>query len=176
MAFTADGAKVVGAFWGTLARLTFPNGRTVLGLQGPVVIAHCVTANRGTTGPARDRLYAFDKITGELVWYSTPGTVPDDSSFSMPVYATIEGHRVGYTGHGCEISQGRHADRKPLWRFQFAKGGVNSQILSYGEDKSSRFTARRTSIRPPKGGQIALGSPPHNSGKPHSPCKRGSVA
>ena len=138
MAFTADG----NALWEhslieKLARLTFPNGRTgSLGLDGPVVIAHIVTANWGTTGPARDRLYAFDKLTGELVWYSTPGTVPDDSSFAMSVFADIEGHRVGYTGHGCGNLTGVDVRTgKPLWRFQFAKGGINSQILKYGNDK-----------------------------------------
>lgn len=138
MAFTAD----LKPLWEhslveKLARLTFPNGRTgSLGLDGPVVIVHCVTANWGTTGPARDRLYAFDKITGELVWYSTPGMTPDDSSFGMPVYADIEGHRVGYTGHGCgNITSVDMRTGKPLWRFQFAKGGINSQILKYGDDK-----------------------------------------
>ena len=138
MAFTGDGEKL----WELslveqLARLTFPNGRTgSLGLDGPVVIVHCVTANWGTTGPARDRLYAFDKITGELVWYSTPGTVPDDSSFAMSIFADVEGHRVGYTGHGCgNITSVDVRTGKPLWRFQFAKGGINSQILPYGKDK-----------------------------------------
>ena len=102
MAFSDDGKRLwEHSLVEQLARLTFPNGRTgSLGLQGPVVIVHCVTANWGRSGPARARLYAFDKITGALVWYSTPGTVPDDSSFAMPVYASIEGHRVGYTGHG----------------------------------------------------------------------------
>ena len=56
------------------ARLTFPNGRT----GGPcvdeaLVILHAITANWGTNGPARDRFYAFDKTTGELVWTSTLG-------------------------------------------------------------------------------------------------------
>ena len=51
------------------AKLTFPNGRT----GGPcvdegLVILHAITANWGTNGPARDRFYAFDKMTGELVW------------------------------------------------------------------------------------------------------------
>lgn len=138
MAFTAAGKKIwEHSLVEKLARLTFPNGRTgSLGLDGPLVITHCVTANWGSTGPARDRLYAFDKVTGELVWYSTPGTVPDDSSFAMPVFADIDGHRVGYTGHGCgNISSVDMRTGKPLWRFQFAKGGINSQILKYGKDK-----------------------------------------
>ena len=170
MAFTADGKRLwEHSLVEKLARLTFPNGRTgSLGLQGPVVIVHCVTANWGTTGPARDRLYAFDKITGELVWYSTPGTVPDDSSFSMPVYTTIDGHRVGYTGHGCgNITSVDMRTGKALWRFQFAKGGVNSQILKYGEDKIIAIHGKENVDTTAKGRLICLKVPTtYNPGKP----------
>ena len=89
------------------ARLTFPNGRT----GGPcvsenLVILHAITANWGTNGPARDRFYAFDKFTGELVWTSTPGTTPQDSSFAPLVFEELEdGRLVFYSGTHC----GRHA-------------------------------------------------------------------
>jgi len=73
VAYTRDGEQL----WELslveeLGRLTFPNGRT----GGPavldhLVIFHCVTANWGLTGPAQDRFYAFDKQSGELVWYSS---------------------------------------------------------------------------------------------------------
>jgi outer membrane protein assembly factor BamB len=162
MAFSADGEKLwEHSLIETLARLTFPNGRTgSLGLDGPLVIVHCVTANWGTTGPARDRLYAFDKITGELVWYSTPGTVPDDSSFAMPVFADLEGHRVGYTGHGCgNVTSVDMRTGKPLWRFQFAKGGVNSQILTYGPDKLIAIHGKENVDTTAKGRLICLKVP-----------------
>jgi len=170
MAFSAGGRKLwEHSLVEQLARLTFPNGRTgSLGLEGPVVIVHCVTANWGRTGPARDRLYAFDKITGELVWYSTPGTVPDDSSFAMPVYASIEGHRVGYTGHGCgNITSVDMRTGKALWRFQFAKGGINSQILKYGEDKLIAIHGKENVDTTAKGRLICLKVPTtYNAGKP----------
>ena len=169
MAFTADGRKLwEHSLVEQLARLTFPNGRTgSLGVDGALVIVHCVTANWGTTGPARDRLYAFDKVTGELVWYSTPGTVPDDSSFAMPVYADIEGHRVGYTGHGCgNITSVDMRTGKPLWRFQFAKGGINSQILKYGEDKLIAIHGKENVDTTAKGRLICLKVPTtYNQGK-----------
>ncbi len=169
MAFSEDGKKLwEHSLVEQLARLTFPNGRTgSLGLDGPLVIVHCVTANWGTTGPARDRLYAFDKVTGELVWYSTPGTVPDDSSFAMPVYADIEGHRVGYTGHGCgNVTSVDMRTGKPLWRFQFAKGGINSQILKYGEDKLIAIHGKENVDTTAKGRLICLKVPTtYNHGK-----------
>jgi outer membrane protein assembly factor BamB len=85
------------------SRLTFPNGRT----GGPcvdegLVILHAITANWGTNGPARDRFYAFDKENGDLVWTSTPGTTPKDSSFAPLVFENLEdGRRVFYSGTGC---------------------------------------------------------------------------
>ena len=118
-----------------LARLTFPNGRTgSAAIDGPLVIFHCVTANWGTTGPARDRFYAFDKLTGELVWYSTPGVRPVDSSFCMPVFGQLGDQRVFYAGTGCgNIVCVNARTGKPVWRFQLSQGGVNSQVLLYND-------------------------------------------
>lgn len=132
IALTADGKPLWElSLMEQYGRLTFPNGRT----GGPavfehLVIFHCVTANWGLEGPAQDRFYAFDKLTGELVWSSSPGLRPVDSSFAMPVFAKLGGHDVFYAGTGCghvvcvDASTG-----KPLWRFLLSAGGVNSQIV-----------------------------------------------
>jgi len=118
-------------------RLTFPNGRTGSpAVHGNLVIFHVVTANWGLTGPGADRFYAFDKMTGELVWDSTPGVKPVDSSFAMPVFAKLEGHDVFYAGTGCGNIVCVDANLgTPLWRFQLSQGGVNSQILLNGADQ-----------------------------------------
>jgi outer membrane protein assembly factor BamB len=85
------------------ARLTFPNGRTGGPcVDGNLVIIHAITANWGKQGPARDRFYAFDKKTGDLVWASTPGITPQDSSFSPLTFEDLpNGRRVFYSGTGC---------------------------------------------------------------------------
>ena len=83
------------------ARLTFPNGRTGGPcVDGNLVIIHAITANWGKQGP-RDRFYAFDKSNGDLVWSSTPGITPKDSSFllsPLKICRTAEGF---YSGTGC---------------------------------------------------------------------------
>jgi len=116
------------------ARLTFPNGRT----GGPcvsenLVILHAVTANWGTNGPARDRFYAFDKFTGELVWTSTPGTTPQDSSFSPLVFEELDdGRRVFYSGTGCgHVVCVDARTGQPLWRFKMSHGGVNAGVVLF---------------------------------------------
>jgi outer membrane protein assembly factor BamB len=118
-------------------RLTFPNGRTgAPAVFNHLVIFHCVTANWGATGPGADRFYAFDKLTGELVWDSTPGVTPVDSSYAMPVFAKLEGRDVFYSGTGCGNIVCVDANTgKPLWRFHASQGGVNSQVILLGDDK-----------------------------------------
>ncbi len=143
------------------ARLTFPNGRTGgPTVDGNLVIVHAITANWGADGPARDRFYAFDKQTGELVWSSTPGTTPKDSSFAPLVFEDLEdGRRVFYSGTGCghivciDVRTGQ-----PLWRFKMSHGGVNAGVVLYEdlviavhgkENIDSSRTGRMTGIRKP---------------------------
>jgi len=111
--------------------LTFPNGRRGAAIvDNDLVIHHCITSYWGADGPARDRFFAFDKGTGELIWSSTPGTPPKDSSFSSPVLDWENGRRVLYAGTGCgnlvcvDVRTG-----KPVWRYHMSFGGVNSSPL-----------------------------------------------
>lgn len=117
-------------------RLTFPNGRTGAPIvDGDLVIHHAITSYWGKEGPARDRFYAFDKRTGELVWSSTPGTAPKDSSFSSPVLGWSHGRRVLYAGTGCgNVVCVNVLTGEPIWRFHFSYGGVNSSVVVQ-EDK-----------------------------------------
>ena len=114
-------------------RLTFPNGRTGAPIvEGDLVIMHCITSYWGKQGPARDRFYAFDKTSGDLVWVSEPGVGPKDSSFSTPVVETRNGMRVFYAGTGCgNMVCVNILNGKPLWRFQMSYGGVNSSPVIY---------------------------------------------
>ena len=143
------------------ARLTFPNGRT----GGPcvdedLVIIHAITANWGTNGPARDRFYAFDKTTGELVWTSTPGITPKDSSFAPLVFENLkDGRRVFYSGTGCgHVVCIDARTGQPLWRFQMSYGGVNAGVVLFEdmviavhgkENTDSSRIGRMTGIRKP---------------------------
>lgn len=115
--------------------LTFPNGRRGAPvIEGDLVIHHCITSYWGADGPARDRFFAFDKRTGELVWSSTPGTPPKDSSFSSPVLGWANGKRVLYASTGCGnliCINARTGD--PLWRYHMSFGGVNSSVLLAGD-------------------------------------------
>lgn len=162
VAFTADGEPL----WEIsliekLARLTFPNGRTGSpAVFENLVIFHCVTANWGRTGPARDRFYAFDKVTGELVWYSSPGVRPVDSSFCMPVFATLGDQAVFYAGTGCgNVVCVNARTGAPVWRFQLSQGGINSQVVLYGDDKLIALHGKENIDATAKGRLVCLKIP-----------------
>ena len=117
---------------GEFGRISFPNGRTGAPvIDGDRVIIHIISAHWGPkNGPARDRFYAFDKFSGDLIWSTAPGVGPKDSSFSPPFLSYENGRRVLYCGTGCgnvvciDASTG-----DALWRFQLANGGINSAVL-----------------------------------------------
>ena len=162
VAFTPEGKQVWEiSLMEELSRLTFPNGRTgSAAIEGNLVIFHCVTANWGTTGPARDRFYAFDKLTGELVWYSTPGIRPVDSSFCMPVFGDLGDQRVFYAGTGCgNVVCVNARTGEPVWRFQLSQGGVNSQVLLYGNDKLIAIHGKENVDATSKGRLVCLKIP-----------------
>lgn len=119
-------------------RLTFPNGRVgAPGIDGDLVIINIISSNWGVEGPARNRYYAFNKRTGDLVWSSDPGAGPPfmkDSSFASMVFEDRMGMRVFYSATGCgNIVAVNARTGEPLWRFQAAVGGVNSTPVVVGD-------------------------------------------
>ncbi|MFZ9837333.1 MAG: PQQ-binding-like beta-propeller repeat protein [Opitutaceae bacterium] len=137
-AFTRDGKLLwEHSMMEEYGRLTFPNGRTgSLAIDGPLVITDGITANWGADGPARNRFYAFDKRTGELVWFSTPGIEPIDSTFATPVFGNLGNQRVMYAGTGCgNIVCVNVRTGEPVWRFRLSQSGVNADVLLAGPGK-----------------------------------------
>jgi outer membrane protein assembly factor BamB len=133
-AFTRDGKELwQHSMMDEYGRLTFTNGRT----GGPIieqdlVIVRGITSNWGGEGAARDRLYAFDKKSGQLVWSCTPSGAPKDNSFAMPVFGWRKGQRVFYTGAGDgSIICANARTGKPLWRYPVSAGGMNASVIPY---------------------------------------------
>ena len=118
-------------------RLTFPNSRTSTpAIDRELVMTRGVTSGWGAAGPAGDRMYAFDKKTGELVWMASPADRPQDNTFSQPTFSFLEGKRVLYTACGdssVACINARTGDA--LFRFPAAKagakGGINASPIIY---------------------------------------------
>jgi len=131
--FEFDGKKVFELpLMEDLGRMTFPNSRVGSPvIEGDLVLVHFIFSNWGADGPAADRIYGFDKKTGELVWWTLPGVSPPvDSSFSTPVLETRDGKRVAYFTTGCgHIVCVNARNGKPYWKFPICKNGVNPSVV-----------------------------------------------
>ena len=132
--FTADGElNWQRSLYAEYGRSTYPNGRT----GAPVidderVIVHSPTSSWGAHAPTRDRVYAFDKHTGENIWSCTPGGPPKDGSFSLPVLTTEGGRRYLYLGlAGGHLAKVDARTGDPVWKFQMCFGGMSSSPLAY---------------------------------------------
>ncbi|MEO6740459.1 MAG: PQQ-binding-like beta-propeller repeat protein [Chthoniobacteraceae bacterium] len=118
-------------------RLTFPNGRTATPVvDRDLVITRGITNGWGANGPAADRLLAFDKKTGDLVWLTSPADRPQDPTFSPLQLSWWDGKRVFFTACGdSSVACVNVRTGDPLFRFPAAKagakGGINGGVLRY---------------------------------------------
>lgn len=136
--FTADGQPLwEHGLMEEFGRLTFPNSRTASPvIDRDLVITRGITSNWGAQGAASDRFYAFDKLTGQLVWSSSPGGRPMDNSFSQPYFTWLRGKRVllAASGDGSVVCLNARTG-EPIWRVPLAKAGINATILVHHNDK-----------------------------------------
>jgi outer membrane protein assembly factor BamB len=161
-AFTRDG-KIIWqrSMMEEFGRLTFPNSRTgSLITDGGFLYAKAISANWGADGPARSRYYAFEKLTGELIWSSTPGTEPVDNPMGAPIFADLGGHRVFYIGTGCgHVACINARTGEPVWRFKLSNGGLNSDVLLPGPGKLIAIHGKENIDASTQGRLVALKIP-----------------
>jgi outer membrane protein assembly factor BamB len=140
-AFTADGKLLwKHSMMEEFGRMTFPNNRTASPLiDRELVITRGITAAWGAYGPPGDRFYAFDKKTGELVWSSAPGDLPQDNTFSHPWLGFLGDKRVLFSACGDSSLICLNARTgEPLYRTPVAKagakGGINAAVVQYKDN------------------------------------------
>ncbi|MCG3126184.1 MAG: Outer membrane protein assembly factor BamB [Phycisphaerae bacterium] len=112
-------------------------------LDGDLVIVGMLNASWGDQAGGGHRLVAFDKRTGNVVWWSKPGGKPQDTIYSTPVVAEINGQRL-LIGGGADgyVYAVQAQTGKPVWQFQLCKLAVNVSpvvyknrvYVSHGED------------------------------------------
>ena len=113
---------------------TTHGGRTVSPIiDGGLVIVSTVTDGWGDLALRRHRYYAFDKLTGESVWISTPGGRPFDTTYSTPIVASINGTRLMIAGAGDgTVNALKVATGEPVWSYAASKRGVNPGVVLKG--------------------------------------------
>ncbi len=98
-----------------------------------VLISYLSTGWGRDHGIPRHRYYAFDKRTGELVWVSTPGGPPKDTTYATPVMAEVDDQRAMIVGDADgSIYALNVATGQKLWGFKLSQRGINSAPVTDG--------------------------------------------
>jgi outer membrane protein assembly factor BamB len=114
---------------------TTHGGRTVSPLiDGNLVIVSTPTSTWGTQANRAQRFIALDKRTGEIIWISTPGGRPYDTSYSALNIVTVNGTRLLVTGgaDGAALAM-KPQTGEPMWNLVIAKRGLNTGIVVNGK-------------------------------------------
>jgi outer membrane protein assembly factor BamB len=113
---------------------TTHGGRTISPIvDGNLVIVSTPTSTWGAQGNRSQRFIALDKRTGEILWISTPGGRPYDTSYAPMNIATVNGMRLLVTGgaDGAALAL-KPQTGEPVWRLVAAKRGLNTGVVING--------------------------------------------
>ncbi len=81
----------------------------------------------GSLTPGAHRFVAFDKRTGDIVWWSTPGGRPEDPTYSNPVVGVIGGQRLVVAGNADGFVYAvKSRTGEKVWAFHASHRGLNS--------------------------------------------------
>ena len=95
-------------------------------VDGDLVILSFLSSGLGKQGKGSHRYVAVNKNTGDIVWWSQPGTKPYDTTYSTPVVSVINGIRLLICGaadghvYALKIRTG-----EKVWGFRVTKRGFN---------------------------------------------------
>jgi outer membrane protein assembly factor BamB len=134
-ALTQDGKKLwERSITEEFSPFTTHGGRTVSPIvDGDLVIVSTPTSTWGTQANRAQRFIALDKRNGDIVWISTPGGRPYDTSYSPMNIVTVNGTRLLVTGgaDGAALAM-KPETGEPVWSLVLAKRGLNTGIVMHG--------------------------------------------
>src|SRR5437879_997348 len=135
-ALTKDGKKVwERSITEEFSPFTTHGGRTVSPIvDGNLVIVSTPTSTWGTQANRAQRFIALDKRTGDIVWVSTPGGRPYDTSYAPMNIVAVNGMRLLVTGgaDGAALAL-KPQTGEPVWNLVIAKRGLNTGIVVSGK-------------------------------------------
>jgi outer membrane protein assembly factor BamB len=135
-ALTRDGKKIwERSITEEFSPFTTHGGRTVSPMiDGKLVIVSTPTSTWGTQANRAQRFIALDKRTGDIVWISTPGGRPYDTSYGPMNIVNINGTRLLITGgsDGAALAM-KPQTGEPVWNLVVAKRGLNTGLVANGK-------------------------------------------
>ena len=115
-------------------RFTGYGGRTVTPVvDKDLVILSFLNTSWGSHAAMRHRYFAFDKLTGEVVWTTTPGGPPKDTTYPVSVVMKINHRRLLIDGNsdGHVYAMDLQTGEK-VWGFQVSQGPLNASVVVDG--------------------------------------------
>ena len=102
-------------------------------IAGDLVVVSYLNSGWGDQAATRHRYFAFDKRTGELIWVSTPGGRPLDTTYSTPVVADINGQQliIGGNADGGIYAMKQNTGEM-IWGFTLSQRGINTSVIVSG--------------------------------------------
>ncbi len=101
-----------------------------------VIISFTYILTQWGTGKkkAGHRYYAFDKRTGDVIWWAQPGGRPLNTTYSTPVITVVDGKRMLIAGNADGNVYGMLARTgEKVWTFKLSGGGLNSSAVADGK-------------------------------------------
>ena len=99
-----------------------------------LVIISGIIINWGDAAKPNHRLIAFDKMTGEVRWFSGTRDLPYDTTYSAPSLVTIDGQRQLILGSGDGAIWGfQPRTGRPLWHYDLSRRGIFASPLVVGD-------------------------------------------
>ncbi|HEY1786150.1 MAG TPA: PQQ-binding-like beta-propeller repeat protein [Pirellulales bacterium] len=90
------------------------------------VIISAVTTNWGDLARPAHRFMAFDKATGEMIWFNGTKLAPEDTTYSTPVVTPLAGQAAMVFGSGDgSVWAFQPRTGKSIWSFQLSRRGIN---------------------------------------------------
>ena len=102
-------------------------------IAGDLVVISYLNSGWGDQAMTRHRYFAFDKHSGELIWISTPGGRPLDTTYSTPVVANINGQQliIGGNADGGIYAMKQNTGEM-VWGFKLSQRGINTSVIVSG--------------------------------------------
>ncbi|TWT94309.1 outer membrane protein assembly factor BamB family protein [Neorhodopirellula pilleata] len=95
-----------------------------------LVIISGVTTGWDLTARPAHRFFAFDKRSGVLVWTSSTNPLPEDTTYSTPVFGVVDGRAIMIAGSGDGRVNGFHPRTgERLWNVAISRRGINTTAV-----------------------------------------------
>jgi len=99
-----------------------------------LVIISAVVIGWGDTAKPAHRFVAFDKKSGEVVWYNGTRPLPYDTTYSAPSLKVINGQKMLVIGSGDgSVWAIQPRTGQPIWNYEFSRRGLNVPPLVVGD-------------------------------------------